>query len=143
MPKYINYKNRVEWRGEHRGFTWMDNGAAQIFSAPEPLYGVRDVLTPEDALMAGANTCIHMMVIWVMERFNIDLVSYECDAEGVVEEFIDLTSKFVKITMKPNLVVKGTSKEKVMRALAQARKYSTICESLNCEVIIEPTVTVQ
>lgn len=142
MAKYISYHNRVAWRGEHRGFTWMGSGAAQIFSAPKDLYGIPDVLTPEDALMAAANTCIHMMVIWVMERFKIELVSYECEAEGIVEEFIDLTSKFVKITMKPRLVVKNASKDVVMRALAQARKYSTICESLNCDVVIEPTVTV-
>ena len=42
--------------------------------------------------MAAANTCYHMMVIWAMERFKIDLVSFECEALGEVEEFMDRTS---------------------------------------------------
>src|SRR4030042_2066800 len=73
------YKNKVEWRGEHRGYTWCQNGTEMEFSAPPDLYGLPNVLTPEDAYMAAANTCYHMMVIWAMERFKIDLVSFECE----------------------------------------------------------------
>jgi organic hydroperoxide reductase OsmC/OhrA len=137
------YKNRVEWRGEHRGYTWCQNGTEMEFSAPPDLYGLPNVLTPEDAFMAAANTCYHMMVIWAMERFKIDVVSFDCEAQGEIEEHIDRTSWFKTVTIYPRLVVRGKSHELVQRALDLALKYSTICQSLKSEVIIKPSITVQ
>jgi organic hydroperoxide reductase OsmC/OhrA len=137
------YRNKVEWRGEHLGYTSCQNGVDMEFSAPPDLFGKPDVLTPEDAFMAAANTCYHMMVIWAMERFRIELVSYECEASGEVEEFMDRTSWFKKVTLSPRLVVKGKPEEVVRRALDMALKYSTICQSLKSEVSIIPTIVVQ
>ena len=137
------YRNRVEWRGEHLGYTWCQNGTEMGFSAPPDMHGLSNVLTPEDAFMVAANTCYHMMVIWAMERFKIRLVSFECEAEGEVEEFIDRTSWFKKVTLSPNVVAQGKPKEVVQRALEMALKYSTICQSLKAEVIIEPTIVIQ
>jgi organic hydroperoxide reductase OsmC/OhrA len=137
------YKNRVEWRGNHLGFTWCQNGVDMEFSAPPDLFGMPEVLTPEDAFMAAANTCYHMMVIWAMERFKIELVSFECEASGEVEEFMDRTSWFKKVTLSPRVVVKGKPEEVVRRALDMALKYSTICQSLKSEVSINPTIVIQ
>ncbi|SPD76351.1 OsmC family protein [uncultured Desulfobacterium sp.] len=137
------YKNRVEWRGEHKGFTWCQNGTEMVFSAPPDLFGLADVLTPEDAFMAAANTCYHMMVIWAMERFKIDLVSFECEAAGEVEEHIDRTSWFKTVKLAPRLVVRDKPSEVVRRALDMALKYSTICQSLKSKIVIQPTIIVQ
>ncbi len=137
------YTNKVEWRGEHLGFTRCQNGVEMEFSAPPDLFGKPNVFTPEDAFMAAANTCYHMMVIWAMERFRIELVSYECEASGEVEEFMDRTSWFKKVTLSPKLVVKGKPEEVVKRALGMALKYSTICHSLKSEVSINPSIMIQ
>jgi organic hydroperoxide reductase OsmC/OhrA len=137
------YKNKVEWRGQHVGYTWCQNGAEMEFSAPPDLYGLSNVLTPEDAFVAAANTCYHMMVIWAAERFKIDLVSFECEAEGEVEEFIDRTSWFKSLTLFPKLVVKGKPANVIQRALDLALKYSTICQSFKGEVTVEPTIIVK
>lgn len=137
------YKNKVKWQGEHRGYTWCQNGTEMSFSAPPDLYGISNVLTPEDAYMAAANTCYHMMVIWAMKRFKIEMVSFECEAEGEVEENIDKTSWFKTVTLYPNIVVKNTTRGIVQRALDMAFKYSTICQSLKSEIIIRPTIEVR
>lgn len=137
------YKNRVEWRGEHLGYTWNQNGTEMEFSAPPDLYGLPNILTPEDAFMAAANTCYHMMVIWAVERFKIDLVSFECIAAGEVEEFIDRTSWFKTVTLYPKITVRGKPEQVVRRALDMALKYSTICQSLKSRVSVEPTIVVQ
>lgn len=137
------YKNKVEWRGEHRGYTWCQNGAEMEFSAPPDLYGHSGVMTPEDAFVAAGNTCYHMMVIWAMKRFNIELVSFECEAVGEVEEHIDRTSWFKTLTLYPKLEVKGKSADVVRRALDLALKYSTICQSFKSEIIVQPTINIQ
>ena len=137
------YKNKVEWRGEHRGYTWCQNGVEMEFSAPPDLYGLPNVLTPEDAFVASSNTCYFMMVVWAAERFKLDLVSFECRAEGEVEEFLDRTSWFKKIILYPKLEVRGKPREVVQRALDMALKYSTINQSLKSEIVIRPTIEIQ
>ena len=137
------YKNKVQWQGEHRGYTWCQNGVEMAFSAPPDLYGLPNVLTPEDAFMAASNTCYFMMVVWVAERFKMDLLSFECEAEGEVEEFLDRTSWFKKIVLYPKLSVRGKSREMVQRALDMALKYSTINQTLKSEIVIQPTIEIQ
>jgi organic hydroperoxide reductase OsmC/OhrA len=137
------YKNKVEWRGEHKGYTWCQNGIEMDFSAPPALFGLLNTLTPEDAFVAAANTCYHMMVIWAIERFKVNLVSFSCEAAGEVEELIDRTSWFKRVTLSPEIVVEGTPKEVVQRALEMALKYSTICQSLKSELLLKPTIIVR
>jgi organic hydroperoxide reductase OsmC/OhrA len=138
----VLYKNTVEWRGEHLGYTWCQNGTEMEFSAPPNLHGKAGVLTPEDAFVAASNTCYFMMVIWTMERFKLNLVSLHCEAEGEVEEFIDRTSWFKKVSLRPKVVVKGSSREIVQRALDMALKYSTINQSFKSEIIITPEISI-
>lgn len=139
MPAYTN---KVVWTGEHTGFTYCENGAEMSFSAPPTLHGHPNVMTPEDAYMMAINTCVHMMVLWAAERFNLDLISFECTARGDVEEHIDRTSWFNKIVLYPKLKVRGSSVNVVKRALQMARKYSTIAESVKSEIIIEPEIEI-
>ena len=137
------YRNRVEWKGEHKGLTECQNGLELDFSAPPDLYGLPGVLTPEDAFVAAVNTCYHMMVLWAMERFKVELVSFECEAVAEVEEHLDKTSWFKTVALYPKLTVSGKPEAVVRRALDLALKYSTICQSLKSEVSMQPTITVR
>ncbi len=132
--------NKVIWKGEHLGHTRCENGTEMDFSAPPALYGHPNMMTPEDAYLMSINTCIHMMVLWAMKRFKLDLISLECTAEGEVEEYIDKTSWFKKVVLHPRIRVRGSSDALVKRALEMARKYSTIAESVKSEIIIEPEI---
>lgn len=139
----VVYTNKVQWQGGHTGYTWCQNGTEMPFSAPPDLHGLPNVLTPEDAFVAASNTCYFMMVVWAAERFKLDMVSLECRAQGEVEEFLDRTSWFKKVTLYPKIVVKGKSKEVVQRALDMALKYSTINQSLKTQIVIEPEIIIQ
>ncbi len=139
MPTYTN---KVIWKQGHLGYTYCGNGTEMNFSAPPALYGHANMMTPEDAYLMAVNTCIHMMVLWAMKRFKLDLVSFECAAEGEVEEHIDKTSWFKRVVLKPRITVRGSSEGTVKRALQMARKYSTIAESVKSEILIEPEIEI-
>jgi uncharacterized OsmC-like protein len=139
MPTYTN---KVAWESEHLGYTYCGNGTEMAFSAPPALYGHPNMMTPEDAYLMAVNTCIHMMVLWAAKRFKLDLVSFECTAEGEVEEHLDKTSWFRKIALRPKIVVRGSSVGIVKRALEMARKYSTIAESVKSEITIQPEIEI-
>ena len=136
------YTNKVIWKKEHLGHTFCGNGPEMDFSAPPTLYGHPNMMTPEDAYLMAINTCIHMMVLWAMKRFKLDLVSFECTAEGEVEEHIDKTSWFKKVVLLPQITIRGSSEGTVKRALQMARKYSTIAESVRGEIVIEPEIKI-
>lgn len=100
-------------------------------------------MTPEDAFVGAVNMCIHLMFLWVVEKFKINLLSYECEAEGFVEDLIDRTSLFTKIVLRPKIKVKGTSEERVRKALKLAEKYSLIAQSIKSEVVINSQIYVE
>jgi organic hydroperoxide reductase OsmC/OhrA len=137
------YKTTTFWKGGHLGEIVCSNGAQMDFSAPVELYGKPDVLTPEDAFVGGVNMCFHLMFIWSIEKLKINLISYECVAEGFVEELLDRTSTFKKIVLKPKIKVQNCSDTKVRRALQLAEKYSLIVQSIKSEVLIEPEIQFQ
>jgi organic hydroperoxide reductase OsmC/OhrA len=144
MARTATYNTTVTWKGEHWGHIKMGNGPEMDFSAPPDPQGQGHpgVLTPEDAFVAAVNTCIHMMFIWACERFQIDLVSYECEAEGFKQIHLDQTEEFVRVILRPRIVVRAGDERRVQRALQSARKYSLIAESVRCPVVIEPTIAI-
>jgi organic hydroperoxide reductase OsmC/OhrA len=137
-----SYKTWVRWLGGRRGHIRLGNGPEMDFAAPPDAHGEAGVLTPEDAFVAAVNTCIHMMFIWSAERLKLDLVAYECEAEGIKEVRLDQTEEFVKVILRPRIVVRGADERRVQRALQSARKYSLIAESIKSEVVLEPTITI-
>ncbi|MGD2164310.1 MAG: OsmC family protein [Anaerolineae bacterium] len=148
MPETATYSTTVEWTGEHRGHIVMGNGPEMEFSAPPDAHGHEGVLTPEDAFVASANTCIMMMFIWAAERFKLDLQSYTCRAEGTKRIELDRTEIFTDLVLWPEIVIVAgdEAKERVearaRRALGAAEKYSLVANSLKSTVTIAATIKV-
>ena len=140
MPEYAT---TAEWIGVHRGELRCSNGASMPFSAPAALHGEAGLLTPEDAFIGALNSCVMLMFIWAVERLKIKLVSYECEAIGEVKEFLDRTSTFDKITLRPRIEVRGCDEGAVRKALKLAEKYSLIWQSIKPEVSLAPEITIQ
>ena len=136
------YKTVTEWKSGHLGEVRMSNGPVLPFSAPATVQGVEGVLTPEDAFVAALNTCYMLMFIWSVERLKIDLVSYSCEAEGHVEEFLDRTSTFDRVMLRPKIVARGCGEERVNRALELAEKYSLVWQSIKARVVLEPEISI-
>jgi organic hydroperoxide reductase OsmC/OhrA len=146
MSRTASYHTTVRWKGAHWGHIVMGNGPEMDFSAPPDAQGHAGVLTPEDAFVAAANTCIMMMFIWAAERFKLDLQSYVCRAEGTKLIELDRTEIFTHLRFWPVIrVAPGEEEpEKVLkrtrRALQAAQKFSLVANSVKSEIIIEPTI---
>ncbi len=135
-----SYKTTTVWSGGHSGVIRGGNGAQMNFSAPAALYGQPNVLTPEDAFVGALNMCFQLMFIWSVEKLKVDLVSYECEAEGIVEELLDRTSIFKKIVLRPKIVVRNCTEKTVRRALTLAEKFSLVAQSIKAEIAVEPEI---
>jgi organic hydroperoxide reductase OsmC/OhrA len=145
MSRTATYHTTVNWKGEHWGHIVMGNGPEMDFSAPPDAEGHEGVFTPEDAFVAAANTCIMMMFIWATERFKLNLLSYECYAEGTKLIELDRTEIFTRLCLRPAIQIAAGEEDpaaverRARRALQAAQKYSLVANSIKSEVIVEPT----
>jgi organic hydroperoxide reductase OsmC/OhrA len=148
MSRTGTYHTTVSWKSEHWGHLVMGNGPEMDFSAPPDAQGHAGVLTPEDAFVAAANTCIMMMFIWASERFKLNLLSYKCRTEGTKLIELDRTEIFTHLRFWPVIrIAAGDESPAVVeararRALQSAQKYSLVANSVKSEIIIEAKIEV-
>lgn len=149
MSRTAVYNTTVSWKGEHWGHIVLGNGPEMDFSAPPDAQGHLGVLTPEDAFVAAANTCIMMMFIWAAERFKLNLLSFECRAEGTKLIELDRTETFTHLRFWPVIRIaagdesRAVVESRTRRALQSAQKYSLVANSVKSEIIIEPKITIE
>ncbi len=148
MSQTVTYNTTVTWKGEHWGHITLGNGPEMDFSAPPDAQGHPGVLTPEDAFVAAANSCIMMMFIWASERYKLNLVSYDCRAEGTKLVELDQTEIFTHLRFWPVIRVSSGGEEpqavkgRIERAIKSAQKYSLVANSVKSKIIIEPKIEV-
>ncbi len=148
MSHTETYHTTVAWKGEHWGHIVLGNGPEMDFSAPPDAQGHAGVLTPEDAFVAAANTCIMMMFIWAAERFKLNLLSYDCRAEGTKLVELDRTEIFTQIHLMPVIRVAVGDEDpqkvesRIQKALQSAQKYSLVANSVKSEIVIEPQIEI-
>ena len=148
MSRTAAYHTSVTWKGEHWGHIRMGNGPEMDFSAPPDVQGHAGVLTPEDAFVAAVNTCVMMMFIWAVERFKLDLVAYDCDAEGTKLIALDRTEVFTSVVLRPRIIIRANDEERpavekrARRALESAQKYSLVANSVKSEVRVDPLIEI-
>ncbi len=144
MSRTATYHTDVRWTGEHWGHLTLGNGPELTFSAPPDAQGHPGVITPEDAFVAAANTCVMLMFIWAAERFKLSLQSYECRVEGTKLIELDRREIFTRLLFRPVIRVSanGEAPERVeartRRALEAAQKYSLVANSVKSEIVVEP-----
>jgi len=148
MSHTATYHTDVRWTGEHWGQLALGNGPEMKFSAPPDAQGHAGVLTPEDAFVAAANTCVMLMFIWAAERFKLNLLSYECHTEGTKLIELDRTELFTRLDFHPVIRVQCGAGEKnavevrIRRALRAAQKYSLVANSVKSKIVIDPDIAV-
>jgi organic hydroperoxide reductase OsmC/OhrA len=148
VSRTATYHTTVTWKGEHWGHIAMGNGPEMAFSAPPEAQGHPGVLTPEDAFVAAANTCVMMMFIWATERFRLDLQSYDCRAEGTKLIELDRTETFTHLRLRPHIRIRAGAEHpavveaRARRALQSAQKYSLVANSVKSDIKVDPTIEI-
>ena len=90
-----------------------------------------------------------MMFIWATERFKLNLLSYECRAEGTKLIELDRTEIFTHLRFWPVIRIAADDESpaaveaRTRRALQSAQKYSLVANSVKSEIIIEPMITIE
>ena len=83
--KFI-YKNSIKWQAEKRGLlSSLDKPNIEVATPPE-FRGHVGIWSPEDLFVTSVNSCIMTTFLYYAERESVEFLSYESEAEGILEE---------------------------------------------------------
>jgi organic hydroperoxide reductase OsmC/OhrA len=117
-------------------------GELRLSSDPAFL-GDESLMSPEQMLVAAASSCQLLSFLALAARARVNIVSYEDDAEGVMDDAQE-PARIDRIVLRPQIRVAGEASEgRVLKLVEQGHRLCYVANSLSTEISIEPTVTVR
>ena len=87
--------------------------------------------------------CIQITFLNVIQKARLDIIKYRCEAVGELESMIGNIFKFSRITLQPQIEVKGSTKERIIKLLEIAKKNCIISNSVKCKIELKPKIIVE
>ncbi len=104
--------------------------------------GDPSLLNPEQLLVMSVSSCQMLSFLAVAAYRNVDVVEYTDEATGLMPEH-ERPARITRVTLRPRItVVAGTDPALVDKLVEKGHRACFIANSLNSEVVIEPTVVV-
>jgi len=101
------------------------------------------LLNPEQLVVMAAASCQLLSFLALAARARLNVVMYDDDAEGVMDD-ADEPARIQRIVLHPEIWVEpGTSEDRVLGLVEQAHSLCYVANSLNSEIVLEPSVKVQ
>ena len=139
--KFI-YRTTVSWTEEKKGFL-CSSGKPTIEVATGPEFkGHEGIWTPEELFIASINICVKTTFLHYAQRNNFKFLSYESEAEGVLE-MVRNQFMFSEIKVRPKVVVTLTSQiEKAKELIELSEKNCLISNSIKSKVEVTPEIRI-
>jgi peroxiredoxin-like protein len=139
--KFI-YKNFIKWCGQKKGvLSSFDKPKVEI-ATPHEFGGHFGIWTPEDLLVASVNSCIMTTFLFYAKKENLEFLSYESEAEGVLER-VGNHFIFSEIKIRPQILVKqDTYIQKAKELMKLSEKNCFISNSIKSKVEIIPEIKI-
>jgi len=138
--KKFTYKTTVTWNEEKKVFLSSFGKQTIEISAPAEFKGRAGVWTPEDLFIASVNACIKTTFLHYAQREHFDFLTYESEAEGILEK-VENKIMFSEIKVMPKITVASDNQiEKAKDLMGLAEKNCFISNSIAAKVIVYPEI---
>ena len=112
-------------------------------ASPPEFKGVAGVWTPEDLFVAAVEVCLMLTFVGTAEKTGLRFLSYESDAEGSLA-WEQASYRFISVTVRPRITVYDeASVDKAREVLDRAHRTCLVANSLRCDVLVDPTITIE
>ncbi|MGQ7947037.1 OsmC family protein [Flavobacterium sp. WC2509] len=114
----------------------LNISAAKAFKGDPSLYN------PEDLLLSSVVSCHMMSYLYVCSQNEIDVLSYQDDAEATLEVLENGSGRFIEVRLYPKVVIR--QQEKIAQALTLHTKANELCfiaNSCNFKILHYPSCT--
>jgi organic hydroperoxide reductase OsmC/OhrA len=140
--KVFRYQSDVDWKSGRRAVICSEGRPEIEASSPPEFKGDPGFWTPEDLFVASVNLCTLMTFVAFAQRKELDFLSYESAAEGVLE-FVEGKYRFTEVILHPHLVLKSESDiGRAQQILDDAHKSCLVTNSLTTTVKVFPEIRV-
>ena len=138
--KKFVYRIKVSWVKEKKGVL-SSSGKPDIEVAVPPEFGGHEkIWTPEELFVASVNICIKTTFLYYAQKQNLKFLSYESEAEGVLER-VENRFMFTEIKVMPRIKIALDSQvEKVKEIITLSEKNCLISNSIKSKVEVLPEV---
>jgi peroxiredoxin-like protein len=138
--KSFRYQTGVAWKERRKGTVSLPGKPELEISSPPEFKGDAGIWTPEDLFVSSLNTCIMETYLAFAERQGLELVAYECAAEGRLS-FVEGKYRFTEITLQPQVTVKSQDEiEKARELVETAHANCFVSNSITAAVKITPQI---
>ncbi len=139
--KFI-YKTTVTWKEEKKGFLCSFGKETIKIATPPEFKGHEGMWTPEDLFVASVNVCIKTTFLHYAQKNNFKFLSYESEAEGVLEKVEDQFA-FSEIKIMPKIAVESNMQiQKAKELVALAENNCFISNSIKSAIEVMPEIRV-
>ena len=139
------YEVNLRWNSERKGTLSSPVLPTQIEVATPPDFpkGMKDIWTPQHLFIAAVNGCIMDAFLAIAENSKFELISFECNAVGIVGE-IDGKMAVTEMILKPKVVIPTIQhEEQLKKILEMSKRECLITNSVITTIRLEPTIVVQ
>jgi len=135
--------NANTYRTTRNHHVLVDGKQVLAVSAAKAFKGDPNLHNPEDLLLASLTSCHLMSYLYCCAKHNIEILSYQDDAEAILEVFNDGSGKITKVLLRPVVEI-NTAKDKdlALSLHQEANKLCFIANSCNFPVEHYPVVHV-
>lgn len=150
MTDTHTYQSRLYWDGSTAaGYDAYDRthsvevppAALELVLSSDPAFGGdAQLANPEQLLLAAASSCQLLSFLAIAARSRVDVLAYHDDADAVMPED-ETPTRITRITLRPRITVAaGADPDRIRRIVERAHDGCFIANTLNAEVVLEPTI---
>ena len=140
--KQFIYINSLRWQSEKRGLLSSFGKPDIEIATPPEFKGHVGIWSPEDLFVASVNCCIMTTFLHYAQKENLEFISYQSQAEGILE-LIEGRLIFSVIKVKPLVFVKqDLDRQKVKEIIELSEKNCLISNSIKCKVSVLPEIKI-
>ena len=141
--KRSTHKTVITWSEEKKAFLCSSGEQTIEIAASQESKKHEDMWTPEELFVASVQGFIKDAFVDYAKRSNFEFLSYESEAEGVMEKVEDKLM-FTEITIKPYIVVASSSQvEEANELIGLAKDNCFIFSSIAAMIMVYPEISVK
>jgi tRNA-Thr(GGU) m(6)t(6)A37 methyltransferase TsaA len=140
--RIYEFETECQWVEVKKGITKGIHKQDIAIGCPPEFGGEKEYWSPEHLFVASIEVCIMTTFIWLLEKNNLNIISYQSKAKGKAHmaagDFV-----FSEIELKPAIEITTTRiKDKIHTLIIDAGKQCMVSKSLKCNVILRPSIKI-
>jgi len=141
-PVRYRYATSLRWTGQHKGDLSCEGKPTLNVACPPEWGGHPGIWSPEDLFVGSLEVCTLTTFLFLLDKLRGRISSYESSATGTAQM---VKGDFVFKDIVIKALVKAPTAldaEKAGKVFSEIGKLCLITKSVNCEVRVEPEISV-